>query len=266
MVDQLEPLTNEQRRQNVVFLLEAYKSAGLKPYDVLDADERRRFLAGDAREQRRLFFRLLCFGALAAQPAPEPVVVADWQRMLAAGLVDEIYGGTFDVRRFAVSPPVTRSDSKGKVIDFVRLAERREAWAALLPEPAEPLEVIDILHTASGGVLKSRAFWVVREMLRHGLWQPNGLARLAFLPDGRVRKRAARIGLIDLPEGADKLDDMKAVSQALHAAVSLAGNGARDQYDLPISLAPVRCEVCDTARLASCPMPSCRRRTAVLAG
>lgn len=259
-MQQPEPLTNDQRRRNVIHLLEAFQASPAQPFTVLDEDERARFRTGDANEQRRLFFKLLCYGALAAQPAPEPVVVADWQRMLSVGLVDEIYRGTFDLRRFAVSPPVTRSDSKGKVIDFVRLAARAEAWATLLPEPREPAEVIDVLHTASGGVLKSRAFWVVREMLRYGLWQSDSLARSAFFPDGRVRKRAARIGLIDLPEAADRLDDMKAVSQALHAVMGLAGNGARAHYDLPISLAPVRCEVCDSARLAACSMPSCRRR------
>ena len=51
-------------------------------------------------------------------------------------------------------------------------------------------------------------------MIRAGLWQPAGLDRFACVPDGRVRKRAARIGLVDLDEKADAIDDMKAVSAA----------------------------------------------------
>ncbi len=259
-----EPLTNEQRRSIVAYLVDAYRASGRRPYDVLDDEARLSFVEGGAAEQRRVFFGLLCYAALAAQPAPEAVVHADWQRFVSAGLIDQVYDGSFDLARYAVSAPVSRSDSRGKVIDFVRLAERRQAWSQLLPRPAEPVEVVDVLHAASGGTLKSRAFWAVREMIRCGLWPANGLARSAFLPDGRVRKRATRMGLVDLPENADRLDDMKAVSAALHAVTGLAGAEARALFDLPISQAGVRCEVCDTERMATCPVPCCRWREQAL--
>ncbi len=263
-MEALEPLTNEQRRSIVAYLVDAYKASERRPFDVLDDDARRRFGEGGVAEQRRIFFTLLCYAALAAQPAPEAVVQADWRRLLSAGLIDQVYEGSFDLARFAVSPPVSRSDSRGKVIDFVRLAERRQTWSQLLPRPADPVDVVDVLHAASGGTLKSRAFWTVREMLRYELWPADGLARSAFLPDGRVRKRAVRMGLVDLPEGADRLEDMKAVSAALHAATGLAGSEARSLFDLPISLAAVRCEICDTVRMATCPVPCCRWREQTL--
>ena len=263
-METLEPLTNEQRRSIVAYLVDAYKASDRRPFDVLDDEARRCFSEGGADEQRRIFFTLLCYAALAAQPAPEAVVQADWRRFLSAGLIEQVYEGSFDLARFAVSPPVSRSDSRGKVIDFVRLAERRQTWSQLLPRPADPVDIVDLLHAASGGTLKSRAFWTVREMLRYGLWPTDGLARSAFLPDGRVRKRAVRMGLVDLPESADRLEDMKAVSAALHAATGLAGSEARSLFDLPISLAAVRCEICDTVRMAACPVPCCRWRQQAL--
>ena len=58
-------------------------------------------------------------------------------------------------------------------------------------------------------------------MRRYGLWQNEALDRFACVPDGRVRKRAVRMGLIDLPEKADTFADMKAVSRALHAVLRL---------------------------------------------
>jgi hypothetical protein len=265
-VETLEPLTNEQRRSIVSYLVDAYKASDRRPHDVLDDEARRRFGEGGAEEQRRVFFTLLCYAALAAQPAPEAVVHADWQRYVSSGSIDQIYEGSFDLPRFAVSPPVSRSDSRGKVIDFVRIAERRQTWSQLLPQPGDPTEVIDLLHAASGGTLKSRAFWTVREMLRHGLWPADGLARSAFLPDGRVRKRAVRMGLVDLPESADRLEDMKTVSAALHAATGLAGSEARGYFDLPISLAGARCEICDVSRMATCAVPCCRWREQTLRG
>ncbi|MCX6364831.1 MAG: hypothetical protein NTW58_11820, partial [Actinobacteria bacterium] len=90
---------------------------------------------------------------------------------------------------------MSRNDSKGKVIDFTRLAEARETWSRLLPQPADPDVAVDVLHAASGGALKSRAFWAVREMRRYGLWDDDALDRFACVPDGRVRKRAVRMGL-----------------------------------------------------------------------
>ena len=191
---------------------------------------------------------------------------ADWQRLRAAGLPDDIFDRRFDIERFAAAAPVARTDSKGRVIDFVRLSETRDVWARLLPWPADPATVVDVLYACSGGALKSRAFWVVREMIRAGLWQPAGLDRFACVPDGRVRKRAARIGLVDLDEKADAIDDMKAVSAALYAALGLGGNGSRSHFDLPLSAAEQRCEMCDRQRMAECPMPHCRHRRAALGG
>lgn len=258
-MEDLIPLTNKERRDDVLFLAESYAALQHEPADVLDVSEREGFVAGDAGQQSRLFFKLLCYGALAAQPAPESIVRADWQRLLSAGVVEAIFERGFELARYALDPAVTRSDSKGKVIDFARLAETRETWSRLLPEPADPELAVDVLHAASGGALKSRAFWVVREMRRYGLWGADGLDRFSYVPDGRVRKRAARMGLVDLPERADSFADMKAVSRALHAVMRMAG---RDDlcYDLPLSLAAQRCELCDTARMATCALPHCRWR------
>ena len=260
------PLTNTERRDNVLFLLAAYEAADRRPPEILTDDERRLYCAGDARVQRRLFFRLLCYGALAAQPAPEAVVLADWRRLVAAGVIDDVYDRAFDVYRFAAAPPVARTDSKGRVIDFLRLSESRDLWWRLLPQPADDAEVIDTLYSCSGGALKSRAFWVTREMLRHELWPANGLRRAACVPDGRVRKRASRIGLVDLPESAETIDDMKAVSASLHAVLGLAGDEARDRFDFPLATASQRCEICDRQRMAACAMPHCRYRRVLLAG
>ncbi len=251
-------LTNRERREDVAFLGQAFAADPHLPADVLDADERARFLA-EPEEQPRLFFKLLCYGALAAQPAPESVVDADWRRIADAGVVDSLFAGEFELTRYAVDPPVSRSDSKGKIIDFARLSEARETWARLLPQPPDPDVAVDVLHAASGGALKSRAFWAVREMRRGGLWQDDSLDRFACVPDGRVRKRAVRMGLIDLPEKADTFADMKAVSRALHAVLRL-GEAPDGAFDLPVSTAAQRCEICDAARMAACPMPHCRWR------
>ena len=132
------PLTNTERRDDVLFLVQRYEASEPRPAELLDDDEKRRFLAGDAHTQRRLFYRLLCYGALAAQPAPEALVRADWQRLRAAGLPDDIFDRRFDIERFAAAAPVARTDSKGRVIDFVRLSETRDVWSRLLPWPAEP--------------------------------------------------------------------------------------------------------------------------------
>ena len=258
-MEELAPLTNKERRDNIAFLLDAFDSSAPKPFGILDDDEVALFAAGDDDDRRRIFFKLLCYGVMAAQPAPEAVVHADWQRMLGAGVVDEIYTHTFDVARYAVDPPVSRGDSKGKVIELVRLGETRDAWSRLLPEPRDPDVAVDVLHAASGGALKSRAFWVVREMRRYGLWQLPALDQFGFVPDGRVRKRASRMGLIDLPEKADTFADMKAVSRALHAVMHLARKDTAC-YDLPLSTAAQRCELCDAARMATCSLPHCRMR------
>lgn len=252
-------LTNRERRENVAFLVQALAAAGRQPAEVLDADERDSFATADPEQQAGLFFKLLCYGALAAQPAPETVVDADWRRLDTAGVITALFAGQFDLKRYALDPPVSRSDSKGKIIDFTRLAETRATWCGLLPQPPDPDVAVDVLHASSGGALKSRAFWAVREMRRYGLWADEALDRFACVPDGRVRKRAVRMGLIDLPEKADTFADMKAVSRAVHAVMRLAEtpNGT---FDLPISMAAQRCELCDAERMAKCPMPHCRWR------
>jgi hypothetical protein len=261
---QVAPLTNKERKDNVVFLLETYHAAGRKPLAALDADELASFADDDSIRQR-LFFKLLCYAVLAAQPAPEAVVRSDWERLMAAGVIDDIFAGTFDLTSYALDPPVSRSDSKGKIIDFMRLAATRETWARLLPQPTDPDTAVDVLRAASGGALKSRAFWVVREMRRLGLWTLEELDRYGYVPDGRVRKRAVRMGLVDVPEKADSFADMKTVSRGLHAVMRLAGSSNGD-FDLPISLAAERCELCDATRMASCPMPHCRWRREQAAG
>ncbi len=220
-------LTNRERRENVAFLSQAFAADPHLPAEVLDADERARFLA-EPDEQSGIFFKLLCYGALAAQPAPESVVDADWRRMEAAGVVDALFAGEFDLTRYAVDPPVSRSDSKGKIIDFARLAEARDTWQGLLPAPADPDVAVDVLHAASGGALKSRAFWSVREMRRLGLWDDAALDPYACVPDGRVRKRAVRMGLIDLPgEGRHLRRHEGGVARASRGAAPRRGAGRR---------------------------------------
>ena len=258
-MNEATPLTNSERRDDVAYLAESYSAAARRPTPVLDDEACARYTEGDADDQTRLFFTLLCYGALAAQPAPEAVVESDWRRLVDAGVVERLFDGKFDLRAYAMDPPVSRGDSKGKVIDFMRLAETRDTWSRLLPQPPEPEVVIDVLYAASGGALKSRAFWVVREMRRLGLWHDEALDRFGFVPDGRVRKRAVRMGLIDLPEKADTFADMKAVSRSLHAVMRLNGDDG-EAFDLPVSWAAQRCELCDATRMAGCPMPHCRWR------
>lgn len=80
-------LTNRERRENVAFLGQAFLASQRLPAEVLDGEQRALFSAGGA-EQSRLFYTLLCYGALAAQPAPDSVVDADWRRFRDAGVVD----------------------------------------------------------------------------------------------------------------------------------------------------------------------------------
>ena len=97
-VNHATTLTNTRAPQNWSrSWSDRYQASARRPADVLDDDERRRFAAGDAREQRRLFFKLLCYGALSAQPAPEAVVAADWQRLVGAGVLDDVFDGSFDL-------------------------------------------------------------------------------------------------------------------------------------------------------------------------
>jgi len=49
------------------------------------------------------------------------------------------------------------------------------------------------------------------------------------------------------------------VSRALHAVLRL-GKAPDGVFDLPISMAGQRCEICDAARMAACPIPHCRWR------
>jgi hypothetical protein len=258
-VEETAALTNKERRDNVAYLLESYRVERRRPPSALDTAEVEEFVGGDDTRRQRLFFKLLCYAALAAQPAPEAVVHADWERLVAAGVVDDVFNGEFDLASYSLDPPVSRGDSKGRIIDFTRLAVTREVWAQLLPEPTDAEVTVDTLRATSGGALKSRAFWVVREMRRHGLWGAEQLDLYAYVPDGRVRKRAIRSGLVDLPEKADTFADMKTMSRGLHAVMRLAGQVNGD-YDLPVSQAAERCEICDAGRMASCAMPHCLYR------
>ena len=92
-------LTNRERRENVAFLNQAFAAAERQPADVLSLDERESFATSDPDQQARLFFKLLCYGALAAQPAPEAVVHADWRRLDTAGVVDALFADEFDLKR-----------------------------------------------------------------------------------------------------------------------------------------------------------------------
>jgi len=257
-VNESTTLTNRERQENVAFLVQAFLAAQKLPPEILTVDDREQFVAEPA-DRSRLFYTLLCYGVLAAQPAPDSVVAADWRRFADAGVIAALFDDDFDLKKYALDPPVSRNDSKGKIVDFVRLAATRDTWSRLLPQPPDADVAVDVLHATSGGALKSRAFWAIREMRRYGLWDDRALDRFACVPDGRVRKRAVRMGLIDLPEKADTFADMKAVSRALHAVMHL-GEAPDGCYDLPISSAEQRCEICDASRMAACPVPHCRWR------
>jgi len=120
-----------------------------------------------------------------------------------------------------------------------------------------------VLYAVSGGALKSHAFAVISDMLRAERWNDLDLYRFSYLTDGRLRKRTVRMGLVDLPEKADTFADMKAFNRAIHAVVRLSADGdLRYQHtDLFMKTIPIiRCEICDAARMASCPLPHCRWR------
>ena len=151
------PLTNAERRDDVLFLLERFEAGEHRPPELLDDDEKRRFLGGDTHTQRRLFYRLLCYGALAAQPAPEALVRADWQRLRAAGLPDDIFDRRFDIERFAAAAPVARTDSKGRIIDFVRLSETRDDMGAPAALAGRPGDASSTCCTPAPGGPSSRA-------------------------------------------------------------------------------------------------------------
>jgi len=250
----LSILTNRERREDVAFLVEHWKHESKPtPYTVLPAN-----VFSDEIPSFE-FFRLLCFHALNTQPAPTVVIEADWRRLEANGTIGEIWNGSFDINRYALDPPVWRPDSKGKVIDFVRIKATEDTWKRLLPEPPDPDVAVDVIYAASGGALKSRAFNVIADMRRCGWWHSEALDRFAQDPGARSRKRAIRMGLIDLPERADTFADMKALSRAINAVLRL-GDAPELAYSAPITTSPFRCEICDAARMAACPMPHCKWR------
>lgn len=258
-------LTNRERRENVAFLYQAWLAADSPRHTTtIDAPTTcpccgQLRPATESEAARSLFFEL-CYLALSQQPAPASVVDADWRRLLDAGVPDAIWEEEFSIERFAVDPPVARPNSKGKVIDMVRLSATRQVWRRLIPEPADPDVAVDVIHAASGGALKSKAFAAIRAMLLAGEWTDENLERFAVEPSPTLRKRAIRIGLIDLPEKADTFADLKAVSRATRAVLRL-GEVPALVFDEPITLSQViKCEVCDAARMARCPVPHCRRR------
>jgi len=249
-------LNSRERRENVLFLAEAWKSKGsTRSYSPIEDD------AGQG--ESFALFKDLCFHILATQPAPPAVFEADWRRFMDAGTIYAIYDDSFEIKRYAMDPPVLRQDSKGKVIDFIRVATAIPTLERLLPQPTDPDVTADVLYAISGGALKSHAFAVVSDMLRAGRWSDPDLYRFSFTADGRLRKRTVRMGLTDLPEKADTFADMKAFNRAIHAIVKMS-LGDDLQYlhtDLFMKTIPIiRCEICDAARMASCPLPHCRWR------
>lgn len=244
-------LTSRERREDVAYLCQSYLDEYPDGYPVAHVT-----LATDTPEEQ--LYRLMCYATLAAQPAPDVLIRNDWQAFEMMGIPGAILGGTFDLQRYALDCPVSRADSRGKVIDWVRLAATRSTWTRLLPEPCDPDVTVDVLFAVSGGALKVGAFWVVREMRRLNLWSDETLDRSAYHPTGRTRKRAARMGLVDLPESASTFADLKAFSRALRAVTRL-GDAPEGSYTFPVEAGP-RCELCDAARMASCPIPHCRWR------
>jgi hypothetical protein len=241
-------LTNRERREDVAFLAHAARDVE-PPYTPLSR------WTGEPLSAYG-FFTTLCYHALAAQPAPAAVVEADWLRLEHAGVIEALWAGTFDVVRFALDPPTPRVDSKAAVLTFVRLAAMRDTWTRLLPTPNDPDVAVDVLHAVSGGMLKAQAFAVVGDMVRHGHW-PAEMMRYGMTPTGRLRKRVSRPGLVDLPETADTFADLKAFSRATHAVMRLADVTPSAHVILGTT---IRCELCDPARMAACPMPHCKRR------
>ena len=71
---EIAPLTNAERKDDVQFLLEAYRASSKRPVAVLEAEEVAAFRDGDEESRQRLFFKLLCFAVLAPSRPPEAVV------------------------------------------------------------------------------------------------------------------------------------------------------------------------------------------------
>lgn len=266
-------LTNRERRENVAFIGQVWLSGHIDPpftplayaSDTTHGVYTKREDLGPNIYQRHVsvdsedFFTLLCYHVLRQQPAPASVIEADWRRFIDAGVISELWSADFDLTRFALDPPVCRQDSKGKLIDFVRIRETVSVWQRLLPTPPDTDVAVDVLHAASGGALKSQAFCVIRDMVQAGYWTDENLLRFAMNPGSKTRKRAIRMGLIDLPEKADTFADMKAVSRAMHAVLRL-GESPKMAFSDTIEFNEFKCEVCDAARMASCPVPHCRWR------
>jgi hypothetical protein len=255
-MNEITILNNRERTENTLFLAEAWKSLGRpRSYSPLEDS--------GALEPSFALFKDVCFHILATQPAPPAVYEADWRRLMSADTIEEVYDDSFEIKRYAMDPPVWRQDSKGKVIDFIRVATAIPTLERLLPEPSDPDVTADVLHAVSGGALKSHAFAVVSDMLRAGRWTDPDLYRFSYTIDARLRKRTVRMGLTDLPEKADTFADMKAFNRAVHAIVRLSTDDD-PQYqhsDLFTHTVPIiRCEICDAARMASCPLPHCRWR------
>lgn len=250
------PLTNRERIDNVVFLYERWTADG-SPRGFCSVPP---ILEENQKPLEEIVYTALCYNALAAQPAPESVVTADWYHFLRDDIPGKIWHDEFSIVDYAIDPPVTRTDSKGKVLDFVRLKEFAQTWERLLPQPAEPEVTPDVLYAVSGGSLKSMSFAMIRDMLLTGRWVDPALYRYAHLPSAKARKRTVRMGLCDLPERADTFADMKAFSRASHAVtrVGHVPDIVFNEYILHNSA--IRCELCDATRMAACPVPHCRWR------
>jgi len=110
--------------------------------------------------------------------------------------------------------------------------------AALAADPELP----DALAAADGpgvliGLLRERLLgagallephWIVRELVRAGVWTAEGLSEAAVVPSRQTRLAAWRLGLLDVPQ-ADGPDDL------LAAARAIAGHlGPEDDFGEPL--------------------------------
>ena len=121
------------------------------PAEVLDDDEPRPLLRRRAQATGRLFYRLLCYGALAAQPAPEAVVDADWRR-LRSGRPARRHArpATSTSRATPSTRPCRAATARARSSTSCASTETRDIWSRLLPRPADPDVAVDVLHACLG--------------------------------------------------------------------------------------------------------------------
>ncbi len=242
----------------MAFLGQAFLAAQKLPAEILDAEQRDRFTS-DESEQSRLFYTLLCYGALAAQPAPESVVDSDWRRLGDAGVVDALFAGEFDLKSLRARP--------------AGLAQRQQGQDHRLHPSRRDARYLGPAAAAAAGPGRRRGRPARR--LRRGAQVPRllgGPRDAPVRPVGRrgagpLRLRARRAGAqagrahgTGGPAGEGRHFRRHEGRLARAPCRAPAGRIAGRLLRPPVSMADQRCEVCDAARMAACPMPHCRWR------